>query len=1324
MMKRLFYTLCALCFLVTVNLQAQTTVSGVIMDEELNEPLIGANVIIVGTTIGSSTDLDGNYSITSEHPLPWTLEVSYTGFAPKTITATGSNSNLNIDLASSALIGQEVVVSASRRREKIQEAPASISVINARKLAATPNENVVRSIINSPGVTVQQQSAGRINIQLRGDGGLFGSASFPIIDYRSLSGPGLGTFDALNSPINNVDIERIEVVRGPGSALYGPGVTAGVIHFITKSPIDQPGTTVELIGGELNTFGGSFRHATKVSDKFGFKINGVWKRGDEFTLDINDPNDAEQIPFLNNTISRPTVINDVVSTSVPGTQLLGPNDTDPDGDGNPLQDFWEQKSLTANLEFRPADDLSINVSGGYNDASAVFFNSQGEGLSQSRELWGQVRVQKGGLFAQAFYLDNNGSTDDDPTFLYRTGLETGIARQQFEAQVQYNFDTPNLLNATWTTGFDFRTSIADSKNQVYGRNERDDDFSIVGLYLQGKFELANKLDLVLAGRGDRFNFLDDIGFSPRAVLVYKPSPKHTIRGGFNRAISAPSQLQINIDFPVNVIVPGAYDIWLVGNRNEQTFSSNDIVFNPALGFPFPSLPIGTPGLPVGVIQGLVTGAAGEAIQGGVAEQLIAANPLFAGLVPVINDFLNNPANFGQGFTGGFEGFNIFNGQPLGLINAPQATLRTEDTWEIGYKGLIGDKFGVTIDVYNRNIDGATLFTGISPTYRVTGQDGIPGDLGQAVADQLTPFLIEQLTPFADLLPASVEEVAGQIAAGYNAGYAGGAAAVLGSPQILAAFGAIGTTPTDNVPDDGAVHIAAGYRTFEAYDYWGADVGLEYYFNADFSVFGNYSWISRNQFDVQVAGAAEGETETTSIGAPENKYRLGLNYAPEFGFRANLAFQHNDSFFANIGQIYSGDTEATNLFDLGVGYKFNSGLALDVTAQNLFDNEYRAFNNFPVIGRRVLGKLTYSFGGDLGRKQDADGDGISDSKDNCPNTAGLKAFGGCPDSDGDGIMDSADACPLAAGLASTSGCPDGDGDGVADANDACPDVAGKMNGCPDSDGDGIADNADACPNAAGPAGGCPDGDGDGVADKDDACPNAAGTLNGCPDTDGDGVADGNDACPNAAGTVGGCPDGDGDGVADKDDACPTVAASTANGCPADPDSDGDGTPDSRDACPNAAGTVGGCPDGDGDGVADKNDACPTVAASTSNGCPAIPSSVTEVFNRALQGVQFETGKNRIRSASKTILGEVIQIMNQNPSYNLNIGGHTDSIGSSESNQRLSQRRADAVKKYLTDRGIASNRVSAVGYGESQPVADNKYAAGRKQNRRVELSVSYN
>jgi len=131
--------------------------------------------------------------------------------------------------------------------------------------------------------------------------------------------------------------------------------------------------------------------------------------------------------------------------------------------------------------------------------------------------------------------------------------------------------------------------------------------------------------------------------------------------------------------------------------------------------------------------------------------------------------------------------------------------------------------------------------------------------------------------------------------------------------------------------------------------------------------------------------------------------------------------------------------------------------------------------------------------------DADGDGVSDKKDICPDVPGLKEFNGCPDTDGDGIPDNEDACPEEAGTAEMNGCPDTDGDGIADGDDACPEAAGsaEMGGCPDSDGDTVADKDDKCPNVAGEAGnnGCPwpDTDGDGVLDKDDLCPNVAGVA---------------------------------------------------------------------------------------------------------------------------------------------------------------------------------------------------------------------------------------
>ena len=959
-MKRL--TLLTVLFIALGSLlvQAQTTVSGVVTDAELGDPLIGANLIIQGTSVGTSTDLDGNFSITSDTPLPWTLEVSYTGFANQIIQVTTAQSGMSIALASSALIGQEVVVSASRRREKVQEAPASISVFNARKLAASPNENPVRNLISAPGVTIQQQSAGRINIQLRGDGGLFGSASFPMLDYRPLVGAGTGTFDALNTPLNNIDIERIEVVRGPGSALYGPGVTAGVIHFISKSPIDKPGTTVQLTGGELGQFGVSARHATKVSDKFGFKLNATYKRGDEFTLDLNDPDDAARIPLYQKQVFAPAIANGVVDPTQPGRLLLDENDLDPDGDGNPLQSDFFNTAITGTLEFRPQDDLSVNVSGGYNTASGIFFNNQGEGLAQNATTWGQARMQKGGLFAQAFFANNNGGSDDRPNFLYQTGNQTKNASKQFEAQVQYNFDLPGFLNSNWTAGIDYRNASNDTGNTLYGRNEDDDDFNIVGIYLQGKLALAEKLDLVVAARGDQFNAIDETGFAPRVAFVYKASPKHTFRASYNRAIGTPSQLNLNIDFPLSTIVPGAYDIWLTGNKNATTFGANpQMSFNGAL--PFPDIPLGTPGLPLGFVQGAVTQAAGQQILTGVATRLTMANPAFAALIPGINEFLTNPANFATGTTGTFAGLDLLTQQPLsGVTNAPQATLRKEDTWEFGYVGLIKDKLRVSLDVYNRTVDGGTLVAALAPSFGLQGIDALGMDLGAGVAAQLTPYLIEQLTPLAPALPVPVEQVATQIAGAYAAGYTQGGNGFAQGIAPLANNFILATVQAESAPDNGVTHIPTGYKTFESYSYTGMDIGLEYYIKDDFSVFGNYSYISENMFETVIKGT-DGQTGLNTISTPKNKYRLGANYGSATGWRANLSFQHNDSFLSFDGQ-FSGQTDEQNLVDLGIGYKFDFGLTISAGAQNLFNNEYRAYPNMPKIGRRSSITLTYDFGG--------------------------------------------------------------------------------------------------------------------------------------------------------------------------------------------------------------------------------------------------------------------------------------------------------------------------------------------------------------------------
>lgn len=266
----------------------------------------------------------------------------------------------------------------------------------------------------------------------------------------------------------------------------------------------------------------------------------------------------------------------------------------------------------------------------------------------------------------------------------------------------------------------------------------------------------------------------------------------------------------------------------------------------------------------------------------------------------------------------------------------------------------------------------------------------------------------------------------------------------------------------------------------------------------------------------------------------------------------------------------------------------------------------------------------------------------------------------------------------AGLTFKFGGKDSDNDGIYDKDDACPEVAGlpEFNGCPDTDGDKIIDSEDECPDLAGPA-----------------------SLKGCPDTDGDGIADKNDDCPEVAGSAAlkGCPDTDGDGIADKDDRCPNEKGPRENG---------------------------GCPylDKDGDGVLDKDDRCPDVAGTVANqGCPEITEEKVKAINDAAKNIFFETGTSKLTKESLTTLDGIAFIMLEHSDAKFVVEGHTDSVGSSASNLKLSQARADSVTDYLRSKGVNPLNLSSKGFGEDSPIGENKTAVGRAKNRRVDVKL---
>jgi OmpA-OmpF porin, OOP family len=223
-----------------------------------------------------------------------------------------------------------------------------------------------------------------------------------------------------------------------------------------------------------------------------------------------------------------------------------------------------------------------------------------------------------------------------------------------------------------------------------------------------------------------------------------------------------------------------------------------------------------------------------------------------------------------------------------------------------------------------------------------------------------------------------------------------------------------------------------------------------------------------------------------------------------------------------------------------------------------------------------------------------------------------------------------------------------------------------------------------------------------------------------DTDRDGIFDSVDVCPTVAGLAQfkGCPDTDKDGIQDSEDKCPTVPGLPKyQGCPI-PDTDKDGINDEEDKCPNVAGLAryNGCPipDTDGDGINDEEDRCPDVpGVPEMKGCPAIDFQASDVT--------FQSGKAILTTAGKKELDVEADFLNKNQSVKVSIEGHTDNTGTDKINQPLSEKRAEAVKAYLVSKGVASDRMITSGFGSTQPVADNKTAAGRQKNRRVEIKI---
>jgi|WetSurMetagenome_2_1015567.scaffolds.fasta_scaffold00509_11 outer membrane protein OmpA-like peptidoglycan-associated protein len=307
------------------------------------------------------------------------------------------------------------------------------------------------------------------------------------------------------------------------------------------------------------------------------------------------------------------------------------------------------------------------------------------------------------------------------------------------------------------------------------------------------------------------------------------------------------------------------------------------------------------------------------------------------------------------------------------------------------------------------------------------------------------------------------------------------------------------------------------------------------------------------------------------------------------------------------------------------------------------------------------------------------------------TFGWSGFVATQDRDHDGVPDNVDRCPKDSGPAANNGCPDPDADkdGICDPwvsqqhqEDKYAAVCKGIDKCPDKpeDFDGFQDE-DGCPDI--------DNDGDGIPDAKDQCPNEAEDFDGFQDEDG---------CPDI--------DNDHDGVPDSVDKCPNEPEDLdgfedADGCP-DIDNDHDGIPDFQDKCPNVFGPA-------------SNNGCPDTTPP-----PKPPKKEPDFpWQQVLRGVTFQGSTGNLTVESLPWLDAMVKTMKEYPEIEIEVRCFTDAMGKYASAMQLTQMRAEAVRQYLIGQGVEPDRVRAVGYGSANPIADNRTAAGRALNRRVEI-----
>jgi len=924
--------LLTLFFAIPSQVYAQSaTVTGMVTDSETLLPLFGANVVHVNSGQGTSTDEIGEYTLSGLPAGIGLIRVSYTGYRSTEIGVDLSKTNpyvLNIELVSGVNLDQ-VQVTASRRSEKVLDAPASIDVIVAEDLVHTVVPSTVMSLRNITGIDMAQTGVDRNEVVLRGFNNVFSGSTLILTDYRVAGSPSINVNLHSLMPNLSVDLDRIEVVRGPGSALYGAGVDSGVIHYITKDAFSHPGATISISGGEQSHLNVQARAASVLSRRVGVKVTGSYSVADDFALQSCDASLLRARAF------------DMCPDEKDAVQILV--------DGERETDF-KKYTVAGNLDFRIGSGTTLSVNAGIGQVTGAILSGIGTIQAENYQYsFAQARLSRGGFFTQAF-VNINDSADS-----YVYGGDPVIEHSR-EYVVQAQYDAQLGSRQSLIVGADMELTRPDTKGTVLGRNEDNDNIDEYGVYAQSTTRFSNRIELTLALRGDYNNVVDNVQVSPRIGLVLKPAQTSSFRATYNRSFSSPTATSNWLDLIAATLPGTSINVRGRGAATGFTYARNPEYLNLGATTDLVAsslLPgqegVSTPaGISTGTVYGLIYQGLSAIPDEDFSRQLAAAGlNVPPPLVATLKSALSPETTIVEGFSSGILGaLNLSTLQlDLGLTdleNVGPLKQTISQTFEVGYKGILNQNILLAVDAYyatKENFVGAL-------------QVRTPFVLVPTLTQDLVRDITAGITNNARLAAAlGIFNLSPEQAAQLLVDIAGSALPSATTPIAI-------IQPNENNPGVGQTpEIMLSYPNFGSIRYYGADISLQVIVSRALSLFGNMSWVSDDYFDHTELNE-DLEDKVISLNAPDFKFKLGGQYEHQSGFSVNVSGRHVSGFRVLSGP-YEGDLPSYFVVDLGAGYAINPSLRVDLAINNAMDSNHREFVGAPKLGRIGTLRLMYT-----------------------------------------------------------------------------------------------------------------------------------------------------------------------------------------------------------------------------------------------------------------------------------------------------------------------------------------------------------------------------